>query len=162
MAPGRRLSRHGLDARSGNSPVRCWIRAHGIDNVQLTVLQECDSRDELLAAEMTWICHYRSRSRDLLNRTDGGDGVTGWSPSDVTRARIAASLTGIRRSPETRARVSRAARAREARKRAERQALHDAWWAAREARCGTFRTEDDLGAHRHLDRRTERLNAYAR
>jgi hypothetical protein len=99
MAPGRRLSRHGLDARSGNSPVRCWIRAHGIDNVQLTVLQECDSRDELLAAEMTWICHYRSRSRDLLNRTDGGDGVTGWSPSDVTRARITASLTGIAALP---------------------------------------------------------------
>lgn len=82
-------------------------------------------RDE---AERRWIKHYRAQGIDLLNATRGGKGHTGpMSESAKAKLRIAktgkpmkftdpagrarrisAALTGIKRSPETRAKVAAA------------------------------------------------------
>jgi hypothetical protein len=48
----------------------------------------------------------------LVNMTDGGDGVTGWVPSVLTRSRIAAAKIGQTHSLETRRKMSVAGKGR--------------------------------------------------
>jgi len=52
----------------------------------------------------------RGKHGPLVNLTDGGDGKSGWVPSDETKAKIAAANGGLKRSDELRARLSAAHR----------------------------------------------------
>jgi group I intron endonuclease len=59
------------------------IRKHGIDNFEVTTLQECDTYAALRDAEIKWIGELNThvRSRRGYNMTDGGDGVIGHTQS---------------------------------------------------------------------------------
>lgn len=50
--------------------------------------------DELKAAEIRWIQELRAAGADLLNHTDGGDGVLGWKPSPEELAPRSARMMG--------------------------------------------------------------------
>lgn len=63
-------------------------------------------QDDAKQAEIALIAEFRSPM--LTNLTDGGDGATGWVPSDVVKEKIAASRRGKPLSDETRAKLSAA------------------------------------------------------
>lgn len=55
-----------------------WIRSHGWDSIEFVVLEECpEDLVYLNYAERYWIASFRERGIELLNHTDGGDGVPG-------------------------------------------------------------------------------------
>lgn len=72
----------------------------------LTERQALDTEIALIAAI------GRGRLGPLLNKTDGGDGVSGWVPSTLTRQRICVANTGKSMSVEARLKMSEARRGR--------------------------------------------------
>lgn len=74
--------------------------------VVLEEFQEAQAQ-ELAEAERWNIEYYRSIGCDLTNLTRGGDGPSGWKPSEETRTRMRiAALRRAPRSAETLARMS--------------------------------------------------------
>jgi hypothetical protein len=61
-------------------------------------------------ADRKWIKTFRESGADLVNATDGGDGLC--NPSVETRAKIGAARLGKPRSPEVRAKISAGLKAR--------------------------------------------------
>jgi hypothetical protein len=90
----RRMKAHWQTAKSGDRTARaCWMRAvlsaGGdilIEPVALTTMSACAE------AEQQEITRHRTMGCDLLNHTDGGDGVL--NPTAETRARIGAAKRG--------------------------------------------------------------------
>jgi hypothetical protein len=58
------------------------------------ILEVCTS-ETLSTAEAAWIHTLRSKGEPLLNRTDGGDGISGFSHSEETKRKVSASKRGI-------------------------------------------------------------------
>lgn len=52
---------------------------YGKDKFHTTVLQRCDTKEELCEAEKNWIALYRALGIELYNITDGGEGTAGIS-----------------------------------------------------------------------------------
>lgn len=116
----QRLSKHRYNARKGLSfPVYNWMRKHGPENVQVTVLEVCDE-STLSAAECRWIEDLKNQGYNLLNVTSGGElgySRPGRPLTDTHKAKVSA---GVRRflaesggrtvdhlhTPETRAKVA--------------------------------------------------------
>jgi hypothetical protein len=115
-----RLAQHRSSARGGKDyPVYVWMRKHGPESVQAVVLEECDSLDTLVLREQYWIEFYKGR--DLTNAASYLDGALSITPEQ--RARISAGLKdyfaknpsphiGMKRTPETRAKIAEKARGR--------------------------------------------------
>lgn len=110
--PSVRLADH----RRGRSGQWCarWIASIGPENVDLVVLEE-PPLDELDAAEVRWIEEGRRRGWPLTNLADGGHPTpTRKCPPECTcgrhenMRRIRFDSTGVKRTPETRARMSEA------------------------------------------------------
>jgi hypothetical protein len=82
-------------------PLYQWIAAHhkhGDGDPAISVLEQCDSEDAVLAAEIRWIAGAREAEFNLLNCTDGGEGVSGYkhTPEEVERIReMKSSLESI-------------------------------------------------------------------
>ena len=86
------------------------IRAHGVENFTCEVIEECDTREQLNEREIFWIAELNCKHPNGYNLTDGGEGTSGHSHSEETKAKIGAKHKGIPRSPETRAKLSAANR----------------------------------------------------
>ena len=95
-----------------------WIRAVLASGaVPVMTILETGEGAGWVAAERRWIAHFREAGADLVNMTDGGEGVPGAVPSAETcaklkaawtperRALMHAKLTGRKCSPETRERM---------------------------------------------------------
>lgn len=79
----------------------------------IEVVEDCEDRERLVEAERFWIAQFRALGMPLTNCTDGGDGVHGWRPSSVNRARMSAAQRNKGPvSDATRARMSIAQRGR--------------------------------------------------
>jgi len=68
-----------------------------------------------LALERFYICWYGRKDNNtgiLRNRTDGGEGVSGIVRSDATRKLMSEQRLGIKRSPETIAKISKTLKGR--------------------------------------------------
>ena len=63
------------------------------------------------AIEIERIAYWRSLGIALTNRTDGGEGISGYAHTAETRARLGAAAKGRLVSPETRAKMSEVLRA---------------------------------------------------
>ena len=64
-----------LDYYGSGTLIKQAIEAYGIENFNKTLLQECQSKEELNEAECYWIDHYSSRlNKELYNITKGGIG----------------------------------------------------------------------------------------
>lgn len=92
-------------------PVYKWIRKHGAENIQMTIIRTFTEEDiEWIDEEETFhIAQARMMYEGNLNVTNGGDGVIGVAITPEHRAKISASMVGLVRSAETRKRMSEAA-----------------------------------------------------
>lgn len=99
-----------LSQRGSNTLKARWIREiegqYGI-----VVLQELESSSELDDAEIFWIAIGRAAGT-LTNVTDGGEGLRGYVHTDEHRQKQSKTMKGRKCSPETRARMSVAAKNR--------------------------------------------------
>jgi hypothetical protein len=106
---GPRLYMHRFNAAAGiDYPVYRWMRKHGPENVQATVLCYTATVDDLKLAEIWWIAELRKLGYDLLNCTIGGDGVIGVPIPEQTRKAVAAANSQRVWSDESRAKMSAA------------------------------------------------------
>lgn len=90
--PARRLRQHRWWAlRTRRSDMARWICALDVEGLtpQLHVLEVCRS-DQDSEAERHWIRCMRRAGCDLINKTDGGAGVSGYRHTAETRARMSA------------------------------------------------------------------------
>jgi hypothetical protein len=111
------------------TPVRDWVAHYGIAAIRAATLEVVANPDELMAAERRHIAMALEAGEDLLNLTQGGEGVwgfrlsdvhklaisqslTGRTLSDAHKAAISAGLTGKRHSEESRAKMRTSARNR--------------------------------------------------
>jgi group I intron endonuclease len=72
------------------------IRAHGLENFEVTILANADNLDELNRLETHYILAQNTIKPNGYNLDLGGNGRT---PSIETRAKISAALTGRKRKP---------------------------------------------------------------
>ncbi|GAA4992586.1 NUMOD3 domain-containing DNA-binding protein [Pseudonocardia tropica] len=106
---------HSYRARTApRTAVQCWIAKHGPEQVMVTVLERCGSIEELHEAEVRWIETLRGQGADLLNLTEGGEGVLGLRHSPEVRALMSQQRTGRTSSEETRRKISLSAKAQRA------------------------------------------------
>lgn len=76
------------------------IRSHSADKFTKEILEECETQEQLNEREIFWIAKINCKSPNGYNLTDGGDGVSGYTPTPKHRKNISTSLTGRRLSPE--------------------------------------------------------------
>lgn len=94
-----RLGGHVCSAlRQGSElPFHRAIRLYGIDDFEVTLLEECDSIDNLNSAEVKWIAEFNTLAPNGYNCTTGGDGFV---MSEDTKFRISQSRVGMKLSKE--------------------------------------------------------------
>lgn len=94
----KRLRSHKKSARQGRKlPVNDWLRKDfNLVNVVIDVLEHFPDRDFKLLnfREQFWIAALKESGHRLLNLTDGGDGVRGFSPSLETRKLMSEKAKG--------------------------------------------------------------------
>lgn len=92
-SPRKRHNEHIMDAmRKARLPVHRWIRSlyeRGSWSC-LWHLERVPESEDWAARERHWIKKFREEGHDLLNLTDGGEGLPGHTRSPETRAAIAA------------------------------------------------------------------------
>lgn len=135
-ALNKRLIHHHYDAKKLSTIHKSnWIRSV-IARGHKIVIFPIEENAPWGSAEIRWIKHYRELGCDLVNTTDGGEGVVGYirtpeqraahadrmrgrtSPrkgvkaSDETKARISSAQKGKKISPETREKISAALKGR--------------------------------------------------
>lgn len=109
----RRLIHHHYDAKKlGTIHKSNWIRRvieRGFE-IQIVPIEE---NAPWGSAEIKWIAWYRQNGFDLVNTTDGGEGVVGYVRDEEWRARRSAAMKGrtsprkgVKLSDETRAKIS--------------------------------------------------------
>lgn len=81
------------------------IRKHGWENFSVEVIEECETKEQLNEREIFWIAELNCKTPNGYNRSDGGDGPTGYSHSNETRAKLSAAGKGKKKSPEHRAKI---------------------------------------------------------
>jgi transposase len=90
-----RLKRHQNDATSGSQlAVHRWMRKNGITEIEAVVLQECYSRQHLDMAEVAWIAMLKKRGNKMLNLTEGGGGMSGFTMPESSRLLVSQSRLG--------------------------------------------------------------------
>lgn len=86
-----------------------WIKklqSLGLDyNVQ--IIEVCISDEQVLEREIFWIKHYRDLGTNLTNLTDGGEGNSGWNPSEENRQNMSeAAKLKHEQNPELRIQIA--------------------------------------------------------
>lgn len=112
--PARRLIEHkcpGNVRKYSTSRIYKATAKYGWKAFDFAVVQSCESDEAAYAAEQQWIEALRSDDKLFgFNMNGGGEG--GNRPTDEVRARISKAGRGIKRSEETRARMSAAVKRR--------------------------------------------------
>ena len=79
--------------RGGSRPVLRWLRKrHEAGGSALMLLEHVPPHGDWAARERHWIQEFKRRGHQLLNLTEGGEGLAGHQFSAEHRARIAAGL----------------------------------------------------------------------
>ena len=101
----RRIGNHLTYAgKNPKTPFHKALSKYGRDGFDFAILEQCDTREELDAAEVKWINILGSSSRNGYNRTDGGQGAAGSDFTPERREKIRQSKLGDRnpmKNPET-------------------------------------------------------------
>lgn len=90
--------------RGGKRPVNRWLRKRMAANQVLTIklLEYVPPHSDWAARERAWILKFRAEGHDLLNLTEGGEGLAGHKFSAEHRAKLAAAIkTGANFACET-------------------------------------------------------------
>ena len=96
----RRLSQHIQRAKSEKTHKANWINqlaARGLAP-RMDVVEV--GTEDWAFAEKKWIAFYRGKGLDLVNLTDGGEGVTGLVFSAASREKMATAKKGRKLTPE--------------------------------------------------------------
>jgi len=89
------MNGHRCDARRGRTlPVHNWMRKHGIDNIRWSIVTREKNVELLKELEFLYIQHYRNAGHDLLNLTEGGDGVLGIRWTDAQKHKMSEQRSG--------------------------------------------------------------------
>lgn len=77
------------------------VAKHGVDNIQVFIF-ECDSEQQAFDDEIQQIAQLRREGYELVNQTNGGEGMSGNIPSEETREKLRGnkSRTGMKDSLE--------------------------------------------------------------
>lgn len=92
---GERHKAHIRDAeRGGGRPVQRWLRKQIASGKRLAVkhLEWLKPTDDVAERERYWIAKFRSEYGNMLNLTDGGEGLPGHAFTPEHRAKIAAAV----------------------------------------------------------------------
>lgn len=103
----QRFSKHIYwTTRGEGNAVHDWMRKHGAENIQMTVIETFTDEDLHMIndREILHIAQARAYYGKNLNLTDGGDGQTGRVMSDEEKAR----RSGYRHTDEAKAKISAA------------------------------------------------------
>jgi hypothetical protein len=116
---------HGKPSRLKDDGHRAnWIRSLKREGLtySIAVLEEVPTMEALYEREMWWIAFGRACGWPLTNLTNGGDGMHGWVASPETRARISAAAKRRFSTAEARERL--------------KEAFRDSWTPERRAQRG--------------------------
>lgn len=80
------------------------VKKHGL---KVEIVAEWKTHDEVIEHEKFLIACFRDMGHQLVNMTDGGEGMTGWVPSAETKKKISLSQKG--RTKETHSGVAKSA-----------------------------------------------------
>lgn len=96
LDPTSRLRQHFSDAKRGKTyPVHNWIRKIGRENVRMEVeTTEPIPYEVLLKLEQNTIWTYRMLDHELLNLTQGGEGVLGMRHTEEMKANMSKRVSG--------------------------------------------------------------------
>lgn len=94
---GKGFCRRAWSAQNRNQHWRRTTAKHGL---KVDVLAQWKTEAEAFEHEKFLIWCFRDMGCNLVNMTDGGEGQSGWIPSQETRQRISAANKGRRNSPE--------------------------------------------------------------
>jgi group I intron endonuclease len=117
---GKRLKNHLNNAAirkeitRGNRHKGAWLhqlRSVGLKPVQ-SVTEVCASLEEAKEAEKFWIKLFRTTSCPLVNKTDGGEGVTGFRFTEEQKRKISEKTKEAMANPEVLAKLSQASKGR--------------------------------------------------
>lgn len=115
-----RLQEHLSEARRGVKNHRCnWLRS--LRQPPIVEVIEWVRPEDRNEREKYWIALFRDYGHQLVNNTDGGDGVLGCPLTSETRAKMSLAGKGKPKSPEHRAALAAANRRPEARERVRQQ-----------------------------------------
>jgi group I intron endonuclease len=79
--------------RNGTSAIHCAILKYGSDNFEIKSLRDdVDIESELNELEIEYINVLGTKAPNGYNLSDGGEGATGHSPSEKTRALLSAAM----------------------------------------------------------------------
>lgn len=85
-----------------------WHRVVDRVGFRAEVLATWVAESDALEHERLLIACFRDLGAPLVNLTEGGDGVSGYRPTDEVRAKISRAMRARRLSPEHRARIAAA------------------------------------------------------
>lgn len=83
-----RISRHIYDK---NSLIGKAIRKYGTENFRWGIIEKCDNQEQLNEREIFWIAKLRCKTPIGYNRSDGDEGITGFTHSSKTCSKISAT-----------------------------------------------------------------------
>lgn len=81
------------------------VAKYGAKSIQVFLFM-CETEAEALASEIQHIAQFRREGFTLANLTDGGEGMSGYQPSEATRKTWSLTRKGRKASDETREKLS--------------------------------------------------------
>lgn len=94
--------------KCGNLYADKAIRKHGRENFIVEVLEKCETFEQLNEREKYWIAVLRCKVPFGYNRTEGGEGNVGYTPTPEHRANLRAANLGKKLSEEHVAKIKAA------------------------------------------------------
>lgn len=85
-----------------------WAAIYKKYGREVCIVTDNLSENEALNKEKELISHFKSLGADLVNKTDGGEGISGFSHSPNTKLKISNSLQGHKVSEKTKTTLSKA------------------------------------------------------
>jgi hypothetical protein len=95
--------------KNRNLHYRNTVKKYGTENIQVIILP-CKSEEQAFDREKTYIASLKAQGVRLVNLTEGGDGPSGFSHNQITRAKISATHKGRKFSEEHRMKIGAALR----------------------------------------------------
>lgn len=102
-----RITRHRFDSKHSDIGIFCRAtRKYGFENFDWTILEYCDSKEEMNDMEFHYIKQYNSLTPDGYNLTLGGEGSLGCKPSLDSRLKMKKSSLGFKHTEEYKKRIT--------------------------------------------------------
>ena len=98
-----RISQH---MKKKNSIVGAAMKKYGLENFHYGVVETCNTQEQLNERERYYIAVLNCKAPYGYNRTDGGEGTTGYSPTKEAREKLREANLGKKLSKEHCAKIS--------------------------------------------------------